>query len=99
MVFQILQSQGALQNALYQLDSAVPASFPFGYQPQQLPPLHSNSISNETDTHFPVNLNAALTQNSTMQSPAFDRFGGANPQVIDAKSWVNTIFRISLTCI
>ncbi|KAL6191333.1 hypothetical protein ACLB2K_037724 [Fragaria x ananassa] len=77
---EILQSQGALQNALYQLDSAVPASFPFGYQPQQLPPLHSNSISNEADTHFPVNLNAALTQNSTMQSPAFDRFGGANPQ-------------------
>ncbi|XP_050372251.1 transcription factor bHLH78-like [Argentina anserina] len=77
---EILQSQGALQNALYQLDSAVPASFPFGYQPQQLPPLHSNSISNETETHFPVNLNAALAQNSTMQSPGFDRFGGANPQ-------------------
>lgn len=77
---EILQSQGALQNALYQLDSAVLASFPFGYQPQQLPPLHSNSISNETETQFPVNLNAVLTQNPNMQSPAFDRFGEANPQ-------------------
>nr|QIH55245.1 bHLH77 [Rosa rugosa] len=77
---EILQSQGALQNALYQLDSAVPASFPFGYQPQQLPALHSNGISNETETQFPVTLNASLTQNSTMQSPAFDRFGGANLQ-------------------
>ncbi|PQP94784.1 bHLH transcription factor [Prunus yedoensis var. nudiflora] len=77
---EILQSRGSLQNALYQLDSAIP-SFPFGYQPQQLPPLHSSSISSGTETQFPENpLNAAMRQSQGMQLPTFDRFGGAAPQ-------------------
>ncbi|ONI28978.1 hypothetical protein PRUPE_1G173300 [Prunus persica] len=77
---EILQSRGSLQNALYQLDSAIP-SFPFGYQPQQLPPLHSSSISSGTETQFPESpLNAAMRQSQGMQLPTFDRFGGAAPQ-------------------
>ncbi|XP_048435621.1 transcription factor bHLH62 isoform X1 [Pyrus x bretschneideri] len=77
----IIQSRGSLQNALYQLDSSVP-SFPFGYQPQQLPPLHSSSISSATDTQFPANpLNSALRQSHGMQLPAFDRFGEAASQM------------------
>ncbi|XP_048333751.2 transcription factor bHLH78 isoform X2 [Ziziphus jujuba] len=77
----IFQSRGSLsQNPLYPLDSSVPA-FPYGFNPTQMPPLHSN-MSNGTEPQFPLNnLNSALHRNSSMQLPAIDGFGEAAQQV------------------
>lgn len=81
-MIQIFQSRGSLsQNPLYPLDSSVPA-FPYGFNPTQMPPLHSN-MSNGTEPQFPLNnLNSALHRNSSMQLPAIDGFGEAAQQVI-----------------
>ncbi|KAK9991356.1 hypothetical protein SO802_026341 [Lithocarpus litseifolius] len=76
----IFQSRGALPHTLYPIDSAMP-TFPFGYQHQQVPSLHS-SIANGTENQFPVNsLNAALRRNPSAQLPPIDGFGEATPEV------------------
>jgi hypothetical protein len=73
------QSRGALPHSLYPLDSVM-AAFPYGFQPQQMPALHS-AIAGGAENQFPVNsLNAALRRNPT------DGFGEATPtQVIEEK--------------
>ncbi|KAB1213490.1 Transcription factor bHLH78 [Morella rubra] len=77
----IFQSRGALPHNLYPLDSVMRA-FPSGFQPQQMPPLHSGGICMETENQFPVNsLNAALRRSSSLQMPPTDGFGEAAPQV------------------
>ncbi|XP_030922729.1 transcription factor bHLH78-like [Quercus lobata] len=76
----IFQSRGALPHTLYPIDSAMPA-FPFGYQHQQVPSLHSG-VGNGTENQFPVNsLNAALRRNPSAQLPPIDGFGEATPEV------------------
>lgn len=76
----IFQSRGALPHTLYPIDSAMPA-FPFGYQHQQVPSLHSG-VGNGTENQFPVNsLNAALRRNPSVQLPPIDGFGEATPEV------------------
>lgn len=81
-MIQIFQSRGSLsQHPLYPLDSSVPA-LPYGFNPNQMPPLHS-SMSNGTETQFPLNnLNSALHRNLSMQLPAIDGFGEDAQQVI-----------------
>ncbi|KAK2641680.1 hypothetical protein Ddye_023443 [Dipteronia dyeriana] len=55
---EMFQCRGALQNALYQVESSAPA-FPLGYQQPQ---------PNNADTQFSINpLNAALHRNPNMQ--------------------------------
>ncbi|XP_059445750.1 transcription factor bHLH77-like isoform X2 [Corylus avellana] len=69
----IFQSRGALPHSLYPLDSVM-AAFPYGFQPQQMPALHSAAIAGGAENQFQVNsLNAALRRNST------DGFGEATP--------------------
>ncbi|GLT71037.1 hypothetical protein SLA2020_430810 [Shorea laevis] len=70
----IFQSRGALPHSLYPLDSVM-AAFPYGYQPQQVPALHSG-IGGGAENQFPVHsLNAALRRNP------IDGFGEATQQV------------------
>ncbi|KAJ7957286.1 putative Transcription factor [Quillaja saponaria] len=72
----MFQSHGSLPRNLYPVDSSMPA-IQYGYQSQQIPPLH-NGISNGTESQFPVNsLNAAMHRNL----PPIDGFGEAAPQV------------------
>lgn len=83
VTLQIFQSRGALPHNLYPLDSVMRA-FPSGFQPQQMPPLHSGGIFMETENQFPVNsLNAALRRSSSLQMRPTDGFGEAAPQVIE----------------
>lgn len=79
---QIFQSRGSLPHALYPLDSSMPAAFPFGFNPQQVPQLH-NGISTASETQFPVNsLNGSMHRTQTsIQLPAMDGFAEPAPQV------------------
>lgn len=80
---QIFQSRGSLPHALYQVDSSMqPATFPFGYNPQQMPQLH-NGISTASETQFLVNpLNGSMHRTPTsIQLPTIDGFAEAAPQV------------------
>uniref|UniRef100_A0A5B7AZ26 BHLH domain-containing protein n=1 Tax=Davidia involucrata TaxID=16924 RepID=A0A5B7AZ26_DAVIN len=74
------QSRRSMPHNIYPLDTSGSA-FPYGYQPQQGPPLHSG-ISNGTETPFSMNhLNAALRRNPSTQLPPIDGFGEAASQV------------------
>lgn len=75
----IFQSRGALPHSLYPLESVM-AAFPYGFQPQQMPPLHSGGAGG-TENEFAANtLNAALRRNPGVQLPPMDGFGEATPQ-------------------
>ncbi|KAI9194853.1 hypothetical protein LWI28_009667 [Acer negundo] len=62
---EMFQCRGALQNALYQVESSAPASFPLGYQQPQL---------NNADTQFSLHLNNNGYGDETSTSPQVSSF-------------------------